>query len=522
MLDPGAPNEERIDDTTQVTLKEIRDRLNQSEDNHPNLFLPDEFGYNVKPLITIWFNAWKYENTEQVWAGLADSIIKGIANRMDPIDREWFYLMLNLRRQDRKSIRNWITARTWNFLTTKLRSWIYGVAAGIGSSFITFSLGVVESSPAFSSGGLLGIIASSVIGSLKTFTEKDGLEGQPAEVTLDKFIKVPDYKGNVGFIHHVVEDLKIVFETIPERFKKLAIFVDDLDRCSPQNVSRVMEGINLFLAGEFPGCIFVLGMDAEMVASALEKAHEDVIMKLPSYSKNIPIGWRFMDKLVQLPIMIPPLSENKMREFASGLVSNVTETKKPKSTNGTATDLSGTKMHTGKASNLPDFRHYLMKYFTLQKKDLMSKPTKNSGNRGLTLESSQREKLNEMDNKIKNISDLDKIFLDQVSAAASEFSNNPREIKRFMNVLRFQRFLLSGIPEKDKPPSFPQMRRWIVLSLKWPQVVRWLYWSSDLPGIKERLQVLEANATTFSKLEDWYKFLFLELKLTAEDDLKVQ
>src|SRR5262249_16789358 len=63
---------------------------------------------------------------------------------------------------------------------------------------------------------------------------------------------------------------------------------------------------NLFLAGEFPDCIFVFGMDAEMVAAALEQAHGDVIAKLPSYAGHIPIGWRFMDKFVQLPFVIPP------------------------------------------------------------------------------------------------------------------------------------------------------------------------------------------------------------------------
>ena len=42
----------------------------------------------VKPLITIWFNAWKYESTEQVWSGLADTIIQQVSARLPSKERE--------------------------------------------------------------------------------------------------------------------------------------------------------------------------------------------------------------------------------------------------------------------------------------------------------------------------------------------------------------------------------------------------------------------------------------------------
>jgi hypothetical protein len=47
-------------------------------------------------------------------------------------------------------------------------------------------------------------------------------------------------------------------------------------------------------------------MDAEMVAAAVEKAYNKVIGKLQDYSTRTGIGWLFMDKIVQLPFVIPP------------------------------------------------------------------------------------------------------------------------------------------------------------------------------------------------------------------------
>jgi hypothetical protein len=83
--------------------------------------------------------------------------------------------------------------------------------------------------------------------------------------------------------------------------------------------------------------------------------------------------------------------------------------------------------------------------------------------------------LDTMDKKIDTISDADEKFLTKVKDVASSFSNNPREIKRFINLLRFERFLMTELLEDEKSPEFDQASRWIILSLKWPQLVRWLY-----------------------------------------------
>src|SRR5205807_3624269 len=72
-----------------------------------------------------------------------------------------------------------------------------------------------------------------------------------------------------------------------------------------------------FLAGEFPDCVFIFGMDAEMIAAALEKAHSNVIAKLPGYAAGTAVGWRFMDKFLQLPFVIPPPEASDLAEYVT-------------------------------------------------------------------------------------------------------------------------------------------------------------------------------------------------------------
>jgi hypothetical protein len=59
-----------------------------------------------------------------------------------------------------------------------------------------------------------------------------------------EFVDMPDYSTNLGFIHHVEQDLRRVFETIPTGKDKkdipIVIFIDDLDRCSPEKIADVV------------------------------------------------------------------------------------------------------------------------------------------------------------------------------------------------------------------------------------------------------------------------------------------
>jgi hypothetical protein len=69
---------------------------------------PELAGAPLRPAewrASVWFNPWTYQNNEQVWAGLAHSIITQVTDRLEPGDRERFWLRLNLARLDRLAVR---------------------------------------------------------------------------------------------------------------------------------------------------------------------------------------------------------------------------------------------------------------------------------------------------------------------------------------------------------------------------------------------------------------------------------
>jgi KAP family P-loop domain len=408
----------------------------------------------VKPLITIWFNAWKYESTEQVWSGLADAIIQQVSARLPPRERELFFFQLHLRRINKDAIRQRFHNRVLSKWIHRIRPRIWKYVSAIGVSIVVATFGWLSSNISYLSfikayigvAGIGGLVTSVAISALQIVQDyhkaESDVKEEDAKVNIQDYLDIPDYNTSVGFIHHVEKDLQRVFDIVDNSFLPMVIFIDDLDRCSPDKVASTMEAVNLFLAGEFPNCVFVLGIDPEMVAAALEKAHSEVISKLQNYATRTPIGWKFMDKFVQLPFVIPTPERKDLNVYIETLLVNK-EQSWPRDKNNKST----AKQEISKQSEPP-----IETNLQIQEKQEKS-----------------------IDDNIERFSDQNDEVRGQISRAAHEFSStNPREIKRFLNAFRFYYFLRAARISRDlSVPSIEQLTDWIILSLKWPQVARW-------------------------------------------------
>lgn len=80
---------------------------------------------------------------------------------------------------------------------------------------------------------------------------------------------------------------------------KIVVFVDDLDRCLPDQGLRLLESIKLVLAQR--GFIFVLAVDRRVLESYLDKRYRDDF-GMKDYAEG---GTSYLDKIVQLPLYLP-------------------------------------------------------------------------------------------------------------------------------------------------------------------------------------------------------------------------
>jgi len=166
----------------------------------------------AKNRLTVWFNAWKYESTDQIWAGLADAIVKQVTERLSPVKRELFFFRLHLKRLDVAKIRRKIIEGILSkFLELLLRSWWIYLALPIGTYFVRHSAAMRATLPTLANFGPLGIILDFALLACQWFVaRKEELE-TPAKVEFGDLVTAPDYDAKLGFIHQVSEDLKNTF-----------------------------------------------------------------------------------------------------------------------------------------------------------------------------------------------------------------------------------------------------------------------------------------------------------------------
>lgn len=100
--------------------------------------------------------------------------------------------------------------------------------------------------------------------------------------------------------------LKKNFEEIVNLYTKngkLIVFIDDLDRCLPENAITVLESLKLFIGNA--KCAFVLGMDHHIVEDGVKfRFGEKIRMS----------GREYLEKIIQVPFFLPPVPFNKLRE----------------------------------------------------------------------------------------------------------------------------------------------------------------------------------------------------------------
>ena len=93
-------------------------------------------------------------------------------------------------------------------------------------------------------------------------------------------------------------------ETLEAMGVTLVVLIDDLDRCLPETTISTLEAIRLFLF--LKNTAFVIAADDAMIKHAVRRHFEGVDDDLVT---------NYFDKLIQLPIRVPPLGTQEVRAY---------------------------------------------------------------------------------------------------------------------------------------------------------------------------------------------------------------
>lgn len=103
-----------------------------------------------------------------------------------------------------------------------------------------------------------------------------------------------------------IQALRDTFEeTLEELGVTLVVLIDDLDRCLPETTISTLEAIRLFLF--LKNTAFVIAADNDMIKHAVRRHFQGIEDDL--------LVTNYFDKLIQLPIRVPPLGTQEVRAY---------------------------------------------------------------------------------------------------------------------------------------------------------------------------------------------------------------
>lgn len=112
-------------------------------------------------------------------------------------------------------------------------------------------------------------------------------------------------------------DIKIFQEEFKKildesKIEHLVIFVDELDRCTPDTVLDIFAAMRLFLFVEKTS--FIIGADSRLVDYAIKSRYKNIA------GNELDISKEYLEKLIQYPVTIPKLDELELERYLTCLL----------------------------------------------------------------------------------------------------------------------------------------------------------------------------------------------------------
>lgn len=305
-----------------------------------------------------------------------------------------------------------------------------------------------------------------------------------------------DYEAHLGLVHQVQCDLLELTEALmpiggvdralfPRGNPRLILIIDDLDRCPPEEVVKVLEAAQLLVKTRL--FVVVLAMDVRYVTKALEQKYKGILV-----TDGDPSGLDYIEKIVQIPYRVRPIS----REAMDGYLRSQMDIKAEES-GGPGMDSNGGE-------------------------DNETAP-------GATISSPATQRVNESLPPEVQTFEITELEMIKNSSLAAELS--PRSTKRVVNVMKLVKniWYRRGIVEPGEPAKraivfllalsagYPEVLRRLLLDLerelRRPKRIR----SAKLVTVLTRLVVTAVNSGVLKADWDSVRLLIKDEQLLSSD-----
>ena len=227
--------------------------------------IKNELDKDKENIITVWFDAWKYENEKQF--------------ALIPLLKTISYSIKDDKNEKKKNLKEALK---------EAAIFTLGVSNDIVSSIVTNYAGKEL-------GGLFKKSLEDVTS--KLIPQLQGLK-KLSEADKNSIF----YNG----IDNIQEALNAIRSD--NRSFRLIIFIDDLDRCSEGKVLQILESMKIFLS--LDGIIYILGIDYDRIANLIGKKYKT------------SEGEEYLKKFIQIPILLTEWNQDEIVNLIDDFLEN--------------------------------------------------------------------------------------------------------------------------------------------------------------------------------------------------------
>jgi Cdc6-like AAA superfamily ATPase len=231
---------------------------------------------------TLWINVWQLSSRDEVWQAFLQALFSRVHKELSL----W-------QRLDKMKLLNQLAR---NLLRALLVAAPLVLAQILGRSEITLDQAAED---AIARGGLLATLGIGLwwLGRAKPIVEAIR---QTTSLDLSEVLTYAPYEAQVTTLMQMQDQFDGMVKALVGQRGKLVIFIDDLDRCSPDKIPEILEAIKLFTTSK--NCMYVLGVNHHIVSRAI----------LDKYHFSEREAAEYLEKIVQIPFQLPPLERRRI------------------------------------------------------------------------------------------------------------------------------------------------------------------------------------------------------------------
>jgi KAP family P-loop domain len=275
----------------------------------------------------IWFDAWKYEKEDNLWAALVQKILDEAKVSGNWSRRAWVQFLIwkdSIRLRDGL----WEVLKKVSPIFFKLLLIIISLYISIGLDTKTIEAflshwfpnnSVITTNVQANIIKTIGLLTAVFVTATGPFNLINIYKGKLG-IDFSKFRHRSSYREHIAFLDEFGKEFEKIVRLLGQG-KPLVIIIDDLDRCLPEKAIQVIEAIKLFL--DIKGCIFLLALDRSIVERSVAVKYKEMMSIEGDINRSFDKKTRFyedyMDKFIQLAIVLPRLRRVEIQEFVRNL-----------------------------------------------------------------------------------------------------------------------------------------------------------------------------------------------------------